>query len=98
MFVELEVDFTLPPLPLPLDWSSKIAVSGTSSMMSPPSAAGTKTRQAAAIANRPAHRENRFTSPSLVGASDPPGALPGRRYIASPCSEFKDNFYTEISV
>src|SRR2546421_1631345 len=40
MFVALDVDFELPPLPLPDDWSSKIAVPGMSSVTSPRAIAG----------------------------------------------------------
>src|SRR5438477_8078662 len=40
MFVDEDVDVALPPLPLPLDWSSRIPVSGMSSMMSPPAIDG----------------------------------------------------------
>src|SRR2546421_8549044 len=40
MFVDDDVDLLFPPLPLPLDWSSKIAVPGTSSVMSPRAIAG----------------------------------------------------------
>jgi hypothetical protein len=37
MFVDDEVEVLLPPLPLPLLWSKRTAVPGTSSVMSPPS-------------------------------------------------------------
>src|SRR5205814_8347517 len=40
MFVDEDVDVALPPLPLPLDWSSRIPVSGMTSMMSPPAIDG----------------------------------------------------------
>src|SRR2546426_8333782 len=40
MFVDDDVEVAFPPLPLPLDWSSRMAVSGMSSMMSPPAIDG----------------------------------------------------------
>src|SRR5438876_1617200 len=40
MFVDEDVDVVLPPLPPPLDWSSRIPVSGMRSMMSPPAIDG----------------------------------------------------------
>src|SRR5437879_1083723 len=50
MFVDEDVDVLFPPLPLPLDWSSRIAVPGTSSVMSAPATVGSKAARIAAAA------------------------------------------------
>src|SRR5439155_20201304 len=96
MFVDEDVDVALPPLPLPLDWSRRIPVSGMSSMMSPTASDGMAADTSAMTVKTVTPRKRRLMD---AGIPCPPfaqdveslklascGWLAGERVLASASS------------